>query len=191
MDVIAALFFDLGSPYAYLTFARAPAVLGAQPELRPIVVGPVFAHRGSDTWGRSPARAENMAEVARRAAAYGLPPVRWADGWPQNTLRAMRAVLWAQREGCGEAVVCGGFHAAFAQGRDLSDLATLRDVVARAGLPADALETAIADPSIKDELKQRTTAAIALGVRGVPVVQIGDALFYGDDRLEEAAAALQ
>jgi 2-hydroxychromene-2-carboxylate isomerase len=185
-----ALYLDLGSPYAYLAFERAPAVLGVAPELRPIVLGPVFAHRGSDTWGRSPQRGENVAEVERRAAAYGLPPVAWAPGWPHNTLHAMRAVLWGRRHGRGEAVVRQGFRAAFVEGRDLSDLATLRAVVAAAGLPADGLEAGIADPAIKHELKERTTAAIALGVRGVPVVQVGDALFYGDDRLEEAAAAL-
>jgi 2-hydroxychromene-2-carboxylate isomerase len=185
-----ALYLDLGSPYAYLAFERAPALLGAVPELRPIVLGPVFAHRGSDTWGRSPQRAQHMAEVERRAAAYGLPPVAWAPGWPQNTLYAMRAVLWGARHGRGDEVVRQGFRAAFVQGRDLSDLATLRAVADAAGLPADELEDAIADPAIKEELRQRTTAAIALGVRGVPVVQVGDALFYGDDRLEDAAAVL-
>jgi 2-hydroxychromene-2-carboxylate isomerase len=185
-----ALFFDLGSPYAYLTFERAPGVLGVVPDLRPIVLGPVFAHRGRDTWGRSPQRAENVAEVERRAAAYGLPPVVWSAGWPQNTLHAMRTVLWAQRRGRGEQVVRHGFRAAFAQGRDLSDPATLRDVVAAAGLPADELDAGIADPAIKEELKARTGEAIALGVRGAPVVQVGDALFYGDDQLEDAAAAL-
>ena len=35
-----------------------------------------------------------------------------------------------------------------------------------------------------------TDAAIARGVTGVPTVAVGDALFWGDDRLEDAAAAL-
>jgi 2-hydroxychromene-2-carboxylate isomerase len=184
-----ALYFDLGSPYAYLAFERAEAVLGVAPELRAIVLGPVFAHRGSDTWGRSPARAENMAEVERRARAYGLAPVRWSDGWPQNTLHAMRTVLWAERRGRAREVVRAGFRAAFAEGRDLSAPATLRDIVAAAGLPAGELADGIADPALKEDLKARTAQAIALGVRGAPVVQIGDALFYGDDRLADAGAA--
>ena len=44
--------------------------------------------------------------------------------------------------------------------------------------------------STKDRLRAATDEAYALGVRGVPTVAVGDRLFYGDDRLEEAAAAL-
>jgi 2-hydroxychromene-2-carboxylate isomerase len=186
-----ALYFDLGSPYAYLTFERAPAVLGVMPELRPIVLGPVFVHRGSDSWARGPHRAENIAEIEDRAARYGLPSLRWNAHWPPNTLRAMRTVLWAARRGAAEAVARGAFRAAFVEGRDLGDAAVLRDVVAAAGLDAGALEVGIADRAIKDELKARTTAAIEAGVRGAPVIAVGGTLFYGDDRLEDAAAALR
>jgi 2-hydroxychromene-2-carboxylate isomerase len=38
-------------------------------------------------------------------------------------------------------------------------------------------------------LQERTEAAIALGVPGVPTVAVGDELFWGDDRLADAAAA--
>ena len=40
-------------------------------------------------------------------------------------------------------------------------------------------------------LKEATTEAYERGVRGVPSVLVGDQVFWGDDRLEEAAAALQ
>jgi 2-hydroxychromene-2-carboxylate isomerase len=43
---------------------------------------------------------------------------------------------------------------------------------------------------VKAAVKDATDAAIELGVFGVPTVQVGDELFWGDDRLEEAAAAL-
>jgi 2-hydroxychromene-2-carboxylate isomerase len=44
--------------------------------------------------------------------------------------------------------------------------------------------------STKDRLKQATREAYDRGVRGVPSVAVGDQVFWGDDRLEEAAAAL-
>jgi protein-disulfide isomerase len=62
-----------------------------------------------------------------------------------------------------------------------------RGIAAAAGLDAAALTAAIADPAVKDDLRARTDAALALGVRGVPTVAVGDRLLYGDDRLEEAA----
>ena len=50
---------------------------------------------------------------------------------------------------------------------------------------------AIATPDVKDELKRATQAAWDAGVVGVPTVRIGADVYYGDDRLEEAAAAMR
>jgi 2-hydroxychromene-2-carboxylate isomerase len=184
------LFYDLGSPYAYLAVGRAPSVLGVEPVLEPIVLGPIFALRGHGSWAHTGTRATNVAEVERRAAAAGLPPVAWPPGWPPNTLHAMRAVLWAGRLGRGDAFAREAFHHAFVRGADLGDDGALREVARIVGLPDADLEGAIADPAVKQELKDRTARAIDLGVRGVPTVAAAGRLFYGDDRLEEAAAAL-
>jgi 2-hydroxychromene-2-carboxylate isomerase len=48
----------------------------------------------------------------------------------------------------------------------------------------------IESQAVKDALRKATDEAIALGVVGVPTVAIGSELFWGDDRLEEAAAAI-
>jgi 2-hydroxychromene-2-carboxylate isomerase len=182
-----ALYYDLGSPYAYLASERAERVLGIAPELRPVLLGAIFAARGHGSWSQTPERAARIAEVERRAAAYGLPPVRWPPDWPPNTLSAMRAAVWAAREGCGDAFAQIAFRRAFARGEDLGDVAVLADVAGETGLDTAALAAAIADPAVKDDLRARTDAALALGVRGVPTLAAGDRLLYGDDRLEEVA----
>jgi 2-hydroxychromene-2-carboxylate isomerase len=182
------LFYDLGSPYAYLAVERAERVLGVAPVLRPVLLGAIFAARGHGSWSQTPARADGIAEVERRAAAYGLPPVRWPPGWPPNTLQAMRAAVWADQRGLGPAFARAAFRRAFADGDDLADLAVLADVAASVDLPADDLVPAIAEPAVKDDLRARTEAALALGVRGVPTLRMDDRLHYGDDRLEAAAA---
>ena len=184
---VPALYFDLGSPYAYLATERAERVLGVAPELRPVLLGAIFVARGHGSWSQTPERAARIGEVERRAAAYGLPPVRWPPGWPPNTLSAMRAAVWAAREGRGDAFARTAFRRAFARAEDLADVAVLADVAAEAGLDPAALAAAIADPAVKDDLRARTDAALALGVRGVPTLAVGDRLLYGDDRLEEAA----
>ena len=180
------LYVDMGSPYAWLAVERAPALLGTAPRLEPIALGAIFRHRGHGSWAHTPGRAANIAEVERRAAAYGLPPVRWPPGWPPNSLHADRAALWAVERGRGHAFALAAFRAAFTGGRDLADHAVLRDAAARAGLPDDELEDGIADPQLKEELKRRTAAAIEAGVPGVPTLRLGTRLLYGDDRLEEA-----
>ena len=54
----------------------------------------------------------------------------------------------------------------------------------------DAVLKAIETQSVKDKLREVTAEAYERGVRGVPTIAVGDELFWGDDRLEEAASAL-
>jgi 2-hydroxychromene-2-carboxylate isomerase len=44
------------------------------------------------------------------------------------------------------------------------------------------------DPHIKQLLREATESAHALGVFGVPTVDVAGELFWGDDRLEDAGA---
>ena len=43
--------------------------------------------------------------------------------------------------------------------------------------------------AVKHALRSATEQALERGVTGVPTVAVGEQLFWGDDRLEEAAAA--
>ena len=188
---MATLYHDLGSPYSYLAVERAHTVLGAPPTLQPILAGAIFNHRGWGSWGHMDTRPAHVAEIEARAARYGLPPVAWPPGWPNDTLKAMRATIWAQRDhGAGDAFARAAFRAAFAGGADLSDVDALVAVARTVpGLPAGDLPAAVADPSVKAALRAATDAAIALGVPGVPTLALPDGrLLFGDDRLEEAAA---
>ena len=58
------------------------------------------------------------------------------------------------------------------------------------GLDADEVTHATSDEGIKRALRDATDAAHARGVIGVPTVAIDDELFWGEDRLENAAAHL-
>jgi 2-hydroxychromene-2-carboxylate isomerase len=44
---------------------------------------------------------------------------------------------------------------------------------------------------VKDRLKAATARAGDRGVTGVPSVAVGEEVFWGDDRLEEAVAAAE
>ena len=180
------LYYDLASPYSYLSFMRAADVLGAPPTLQPVLAGAIFAHRGYGSWAHMETRSEHVAEIERRAKAYGLPPVTWPPNWPPNALHAMRAVVWAEREhGAGEAFSRAAFRAAFAENQDLGDPETLRRVAA--GLGLEGIEDGVANPAVKAQLRDATDSAIARGVVGVPTLATADGrLLFGDDRLAEA-----
>ena len=56
-------------------------------------------------------------------------------------------------------------------------------------MEADELLHALARHDVKDELRAATERAHELGAPGVPTVVVGDRVFWGDDRLEDAARA--
>ena len=183
-------YYDLGSPYAYLAAERVNGVL------------PVVSRRGSRSSSaassRRPAarrgraadgRAQGMAEVERRAAERGLPALRWPDPLPGDMLTAMRAATFAQQSGRAVAFSLAAFRQAFAAGRDLGDPDNVVLAAAACELHPRAVLKGIESRAVKDALRAATEAALERGVTGVPTVAVGERLFWGDDRLEDAAAA--
>jgi 2-hydroxychromene-2-carboxylate isomerase len=193
------LYFDLGSPYAYLAVERADAVLGCAPELEPVLLGAIFRWRGSGSWARTDARAERIAEIEERARRYGLPRMTWPADWPADGLAAMRAATWAAREGRCVEFARAVFHRQFAAdadarsahsaGADITDLSVLSMCAGQAGLDPAGLSAAIEASAIKDDLRARTERAWEAGVRGIPSLRTAGTVYYGDDSLEAAARA--
>jgi 2-hydroxychromene-2-carboxylate isomerase len=129
-----------------------------------------------------------IAEIEERAARYGLPPLVWPLGWPNNTLKAMRAAIWADRLGAGGRFALAAFRRAFAEGADLSRVEEVEAVAAALGLEAGEVAGAIEAQQTKDALREATARAWTRGVAGVPCVEVDGEIFYGDDRLDAAAA---
>lgn len=185
------LYFDLGSPYAYLASERAEGVLGQAPALRPLLLGAIFKQRGFGSWAETGARAMRTAEIEQRAARYGLPPVVWPAQWPANGLMAMRCAVWADREGGLDGFARAVFRAEFAGGGNIASPALLLAAAEEAGLDGEAMLEGACGPVIKQALRELTDEAWAAGVRGVPSLRVGDAVFFGDDQLELAAGAVR
>lgn len=188
----ATFYFDLGSPYAYLTAERIDDVLPKPAVWQPVSLGGLFKANGRSSWalGGDDSRQDGIAEVERRACEYGLETVRWPEPWPTNYLYAMRAATYAFRAGHGREFAIEAFRHAFARGRDLALEENVLQVAERAGLDRVAIDEATRDPDIKLALRSVTDAANARGVFGVPTVVVGEEIFWGDDRLPDAAAAL-
>jgi 2-hydroxychromene-2-carboxylate isomerase len=186
-------YFDLGSPYAYLAAERINAVFGAAgaepPEWQPILLGGLFKRFGRDSWANGPGRDDGLRACERRAEAYGLPPIRWPDPFPGNSLLAMRAATFAKEIGRTVSFSLAAFRQAFAAGRDLSDSDNVLLAAAASEIHPRALLAAVERAAIKARLRAATDRAGDLGVIGVPSVVVGGEVFWGDDRLEEAAAA--
>jgi len=189
----ATFYFDLGSPYAWLTAERISGVFTdaelEQPEWQPILLGGLFQRFGRDSWANGPGREEGIVEVERRAASYGLPRLAWPEPWPGNTLFAMRAATFAKQTGRTVSFALAAFRQAFAAGRDLSEPDNVLLAAAACELHPNALLKAAQTETVKGALREATDRAAELGVIGVPSLRVGEEVFWGDDRLEEAVEA--
>jgi len=190
---VISFYFDLGSPYAYLSAERISRLFAdaglAQPEWKPILLGALFARFDRGSWSLTPARDEGMREVERRAQAQALQPIRWPEPWPGNTLHAMRVATYAKSIGRTVSFALAAFRQAFAGGRDLSDPDNVAIAAAACELHPNAIAKAAGSASVKARLRDETERAGDLGVFGVPAVVVAGEVFWGDDRLEEAVAA--
>jgi 2-hydroxychromene-2-carboxylate isomerase len=193
----AVFYYDFNSPYSYLAAERISGVFAEagieQPEWQPISFGHLLQATGRTPWslqsdGPNPA---DLEEIQRRATERGLPEVRYPAGWPVRnySLTPIRAAIYAKESGRVVSFSLAAFRQAFAAGRDLSDPDNVLLAAAACELHPRAVLKGIETKSVKDRLKLATEEAIERGVIGIPTVAVGGDLFWGDDRLEEAAGA--
>ena len=186
-------YFDLGSPFAYLAAERIHTLLPEPVRWQPVLLGGLFRLTGRSSWalGDPHRRAVGMAEIERRARSYGLAPMRWPDPWPADYLIAMRATTYAFAVGRGREFTMQAYRDAFQRGSELSVAANVFASAIAAGLDEADVRAGVQDPEVKQTLRAATDEAYDLGVFGVPTFAVGDELFWGDDRLEDASAHLK
>jgi 2-hydroxychromene-2-carboxylate isomerase len=169
-------FYDLGSPYAWLSAERIDSLFDAL--WIPVLLGGIFKATGRGSWAETDARPDGIAEIERRARERGLPPLRWPSPWPNDGLYAMRvAAALDSRE-----FALAAFRIHFTRGLALSEPENV-DLAAH--------EAGRCPLMHKERLRANTDRALSLGVFGVPSVVVGDDVFGGDDRLEDAALRLE
>lgn len=137
------------------------------------------------TWSEAKQR-HTLADM-QRWAEYWEVPFQFPGIFPINSVKALRAWIALPPEARDD-FRARAFRAYWAEGRDISDDAVLRDLL---GPRADATLAAINDPAIKQQLIDATTRAAEAGVFGAPTwVVDGTELFWGQDRIPLVERAL-
>jgi 2-hydroxychromene-2-carboxylate isomerase len=176
------------SPYSWFAAERIDELL-PQARWQGVFAGAVFKANGRTSWGLTERRASGIADCEDRAAAHGLGRIRWPEPWPTNDLAIARAMVYADARGLLRTFALTAMRMEFLEGRELGEPAVVLEAATRVGIERRELEDALADPAIKSRLRAVTDEAVAAGVFGVPTVVLDGELFWGDDRLEDAAAA--
>ena len=182
--------FVLGamSPYSWFAAERIETLIPAA-AWHPVFAGGLFATRGRPSWGLTDERPAKQADCEARAERHGLGPITWPDPWPTNDVHVARAMVAAEEHGRLQRYAVTAMRMAFREGADLGDVTKVLEAGERIALDPALLGARMADARVKARLRELTDAASALGVDGVPTVLVGGDRFWGDDRLEEAAAA--
>jgi 2-hydroxychromene-2-carboxylate isomerase len=180
--------FGAMSPYSWIAAERIGQLL-PQARWQGVLLQAIFKERGRVSWGLTERRAEGIADCEARAGAHGLGPIRWPEPWPTSDLLIARAMAFAEQREVLEVFALAAMRLSFREGADLAELSTVLEAGRRAGIDESELESAVTDSDIKQALRSTTGEALALGVIGVPTIAVGSELFWGDDRLEDAAAA--
>jgi 2-hydroxychromene-2-carboxylate isomerase len=110
-------------------------------------------------------------------------PLRFPPAHPFNPVAALRLCIAA---GGRVEAIDALFDWIWTQGRAGDSVEALAPLLQRLGIAADAL----ADDAVKGALRANTDRALQAGVFGVPTLQVGDALFWGNDAHDFALAAL-
>jgi 2-hydroxychromene-2-carboxylate isomerase len=198
-----SFFFGVMSPYSWFAAERIGRLL-PQARWRGVLAGVVFKERGRISWGLTERRADGIHDCEARAREHGLGPIVWPEPWPTSDLRAGRAMAFCELRDRRDAAAGGAgapangllktfalaaMRMAFLEGADLEQLDAVLEAGRRSGIDEGELRGALADRQVKDELRAITGEALGAGVFGVPTVLVGEELFWGDDRLQDAADA--
>lgn len=184
--------FEFASTYSYpaaMRIEKLAAASGVVVRWRPFLLGPIFGAQG---WNDSPfniypAKGRYMWRDLERICAkeglpLALPPVRF----PQNGLKAARLTLVGVQDGWAPAFVRAVYTANFAEQKDITDDAVLAAALRVAGADPHAAVVAANTTENKAALKRQTDEAVARSIFGAPSFMVGDELFWGNDRLEDA-----
>ena len=184
-------FYEFASTYSYVTAMRiAPlaANAGVAVRWRPFLLGPIFKAQGWDTspFNLYPAKGRYMVRDCERLCADLGLAFRLPDPFPQPSLTAARIAVVALDEGWGEDFSRAVYRAEFAEGRNIADAAVLGGIVRDLGHDATAVLASAQSDEIKAQLRANTEDAQRLGIFGAPSFIVGNELFWGNDRLEQA-----
>jgi len=185
--------FEFASTYSYLSvmrIERAAEAAGVDIEWKPFLLGPVFLALG---WNDSPfniypPKGRYMwRDLERLAEKEGLP-FRRPSRFPRNGLLAARVALVGVEEGWVAPFARAVMTANFAEDREIGEEAVIGEILGTLGLPAAEVITRAEARANKLALRCQTERAAELGLFGAPSFRVGEELFWGNDRLEDALA---
>jgi 2-hydroxychromene-2-carboxylate isomerase len=189
-------YYDFASPYGYLAATQISSLAarhGRTVQWKPMLLGVALKATGGAPLPSVPLKGEySQRDMLRTARLMGVP-LRIPSRFPIASQSPARVVYWLESQGAArqEEATLALYRAYMVEDQDISSPEVTADVATRFGLDRQQVLDLIADPAMKDKLRQETEAAIQRGVFGSPFVFVDGEPFWGCDRLAQVERWLQ
>lgn len=188
-------YFDIYSPYAYLGFHRLRKI--AREHNCEINYRPVDLKRLKKAAGNTgPANIEIppkirylMTDLKRWATRYGLPFGDIPKG--KNYARINKGVFYAIERGDADAYIASAYATTWGRGGDADDDGELRALARTLSWDEQGFMGFLDSSEANDTYENTAREAISRGVFGVPIVIMGDDMWWGNDRMDFLEEALE
>ena len=172
--------------------ARIARAAGASLRYKPLDPTALFQRTGGKVLAErhDSRKAYRVQELARWATRLEMPIRLQPAFFPTNPAPASYAIIAAQETGGGDmtALVTGLTRACWEEDRNIAEDEVIRDCLSAAGFdPGLAFSGMLQGAEI---YARNLEDAVADGVFGVPFFKVGEASFWGQDRLDFLAAHL-
>ena len=186
------VWFEFASNYSYPAVMRVEALArqaGVDIAWKPFLLGPVFRALG---WESSPFVVQKAKgdyalnqDMPRLCAKYGLP---WKPPsvFPRRALLPLRVALLASEEAWVGDFCRHMMRRHFGEDIDIDQPDIVADTLTLLGQDADDVLRRAEGEHNRQRLREQTEMAQQKGIFGAPTFLIGDAMFWGNDRLEDA-----
>ena len=177
-------FYDFRSPYSYLAYTQLRG-MDVDIVLRPMQVLKVMEKVGNVPTTITCAAKGRYARIdlARWAKRYGITinPSNMRDN---DGDACSRAVLAAPTPEDAAAITLALYRACWSVGKTLATTDDILGVIAAAGVDPAPVAARIDAPDVVAQLDANTDEAAERAVFGSPTIFVGDAMIFGNDRLD-------
>lgn len=183
--------YDFASPYSFLSAMRIEGLAsssGVETEWHPFLLGPIFKSQG---WDTSPfniyeAKGRYMwRDIERLCDKYRIP-FNKPSQFPRNSVLASRIAVFGEHQDWGREFSKLVYRFNFVEDKDISDEGVISSILDSIGQDPARIIAGATSGENKNKLRKQTEEAVSKGIFGAPAFVIGDELFWGNDRLEDA-----
>lgn len=182
------MYWDIGSTNTYFALKLIKPILArqdAQLVLHPYNLGYVFRNNDYELMKEPKSKLRyRKRDLMRWAEKYNLP-FQIPRQFPIKSSRVLRGSLAMRQKGLELEFVEQVFDAYWERGdASIVEYAGLRPIAERLGVDGEWFETTSASEEVGAQLAKSTDMAVERGVFGVPMMMVGDEMFWGKDRLD-------